>query len=238
MAHLSVSDRFETTQWTQVLEARDGSDSQARRALESLCETYWYPLYAYVRHKGSDPDEASDLTQAFFTDLVGRDFLSNVDPSKGRFRSFLLSSMRNFLSHEWHKEQAQKRGGGTPTLSLDVDRAERQFQLEPVDSLTPEQIYERRWAVTVMQRAMARLRQESDDPERFETLQSYLTGGDAVPYKDVAAELGMTEGAVKTAVHRLRQRYGQCLRAEIAETVGSDDEVDDEVRHLLQAARG
>lgn len=233
-----MSDRFETTQWTQVLQARDGSDSQARQALESLCETYWYPLYAYVRHKGNDPDEASDLTQAFFADLVGRDFLSNVDPSKGRFRSFLLSAMRNFLSHEWHKDQAQKRGGGAPVLSLDVDRAEQRYQLEPVDAKTPEQIYERRWAVTVMQRAMDRLRQESDDPDRFEKLQSYLTGGDAAPYKDVATDLGMTETAIKTAVHRLRQRYGQCLRAEIAETVGSDDEVDDEVRHLLQAARG
>ena len=232
-----MSDRFATTQWSQVIQARDGTETEVRQALESLCETYWYPLYAYVRHKGNDPEEAKDLTQAFFTDLISRDFLSNVDPSKGRFRSFLLSAMRNFLSHEWHKSRAQKRGGGVYTLSMDTDDAERRYKREPVDALTPEEVYERRWAVTVMQCAMARLREESDDTAQFEKLQRFLTSADsAQPYEEVATDLGMSEGAVKTAVHRLRQRYGRCLRAEISETVGDDSEVDAEVRHLLQVA--
>lgn len=234
-----MSDRFATTQWSQVIQARDGSDTEARRALGSLCETYWYALYAYVRHKGNGPEEARDLTQAFFADLLSRDFLNDVDPSKGRFRSFLLSSLRHFLANEWHRATAQKRGGGQHALSLDTDVAEKRFRREPVESLTPEQVYERRWAVTVMQRAMERLSAESKDRPQFEKLQPYLTGSQsAVPYAEVAADLAMTEGAVKTAVHRLRQRYGQCLRAEIAETVGGDDQVDDEVRHLLHVARG
>jgi RNA polymerase sigma-70 factor (ECF subfamily) len=234
-----VNGRFTTTHWSQVIRARDGSDTEARRALASLCETYWYPLYAYVRHKGSDPEEAADLTQAFFTDLLSRDFLGNVDPSKGRFRSFLIGSLNHFLAHEWHRARAEKRGGGAHLLSLDTDTAERRFQREPVESLTPERIYEHRWAVTVMQRAMVRLREDVMDPLQFEKLRPYLTGSeDAVSYGEVAGELDMKEGAVKTAVHRLRQRYGQCLRAEIAETVSDDSQVDDEVRHLLQVARG
>ena len=232
-----MSDRFATTQWSQVIQARDGTESEVRRALGSLCETYWYPLYAYIRHKGTDPEEAKDLTQAFFTDLIGRDFLSNVDPSKGKFRSFLLGSLRHFLTNEWHRNTAQKRGGGAYTLSLDTDSAEKRFKLEPVEALTPEEVYERRWAVTVMQRAMARLREESDNEAQFDTLRPFLTGAESqAPYSRIAEDLEISEGAIRTAVHRLRKRYGQCLRAEIAETVGDETEIDGEVRHLLQVA--
>ncbi len=145
--------------------------------------------------------------------------------------------MRNFLSHEWHKSRAQKRGGDVHTLSMDAGDAERRFKREPVDALTPEEVYERRWAVTVMQRAMARLREESDDAAQFDKLKDFLTGTEsALPYREVAVELDISKGAVKTAVHRLRQRYGQCLRTEIAETVGDEAEVEGEVRHLLQVA--
>ena len=232
-----MSDRFATTQWSQVIQARDGTESEGRQAMESLCETYWYPLYAYIRHRGTDPEEAKDLTQAFFTDLLSRDFLSNVDPSKGKFRSFLLASLRHFLTNEWQRSTAQKRGSGAYTLSLDTDSAEQRFKLEPVEELTPEEIYERRWAVTVMQRAMGRLSEESDNQTQFEAFRPFLTSGEnQIPYSRVAADLDISEGAVKTAVHRLRKRYGRCLRAEIADTVGDEAEIDGEVRHLLQVA--
>lgn len=233
-----VSRRFATTQWNVVLAARDGSDSQARQALEALCEAYWYPLYAYVRRRGHPADEARDLTQAFFADLLGRDFLGVIDQSKGRFRSFLLASLEHFLSHERDKERALKKGGGARTLSLDADIAETRYRHEPADPLTPELVFERRWGLTVMQRAMERLQTEfADQTERFEHLKPCLTGANPDRFRDVAVALGMTETAVKAAVHRLRQRYGRLLREEIAETVASAAEVDEEVRHLLGVIR-
>jgi RNA polymerase sigma-70 factor (ECF subfamily) len=235
-----MSERFATTQWNVVLAARDGTDTEARRALESLCEAYWYPLYAYVRRRGHAADEARDLTQAFFADLLSRDFLAAVDRSKGRFRSFLLASLEHFLSHERDKERTLKKGGGVRFLPLDIDVAETRYRHEPADPLTPELVFERRWGLMVMERAMERLQVESsgDQPERFEHLKPYLTGSEPhTQYREIAASLGMTESAVKAAVHRLRQRYGRLLRAEIAETVADPAEVDDEVRHLLTVVR-
>ena len=230
--------RFATTQWNVVLAARDGSETQARQALESLCEAYWFPLYAYVRHRGHGADAARDLTQAFFADLLSRDFLGAIDQSKGRFRSFLLASLEHFLSHERDKEQALKRGGATRTLSLDADAAETRYRHEPTDHLTPERVFERRWGLTVMERAMERLQAEfRDQPARFDLLKPCLTGDSGDRYQEIAASLGMSEGAVKTAVHRFRERYGRLLREEVAETVASADEVDDEVRHLLGVLR-
>lgn len=229
-----------TTQWSQVLAARDGSDTEARGALESLCQTYWQPLYAYVRHQGSSPDEANDLTQGFFAELLEKRLLADVDPAKGRFRSFLLASLRHYLSHRRDHDRALKRGGGTITLSLDTAAAERSYALRAVEEMTPADVFEYRWAMTVLDRAIARLRRESDSggPELFEALQKYLTSeGGKVPYRDTAALLGMSESAVKSAVRRLRQRLGRCLRAEILETVANPDEVDDEVRHLLAIVR-
>ena len=236
-----MSGRVVTTQWSQVLAARDGSDTEARAALESLCQTYWQPLYAYIRHQGSSPDEARDLTQGFFTEFLEKDFLADVDPEKGRFRSFLLASLRNFLSHERDRERALKRGGGTLTLSLDVEAGEAGYALRPADATTPIDVFERRWAMTVLDRAMDRLQQEVDSPESdlsFEHLKPYLTSSEPqVPYRETAEALGTSEGAVATAVHRLRKRYGQCLRAEITETVVEPGQIDDELRHLLSVLR-
>jgi len=236
-----MSGKVATTQWSQVLTARDGSDTEARAALESLCQTYWQPLYAYIRHQGSSPDEARDLTQGFFAEFLEKDFLADVDPEKGRFRSFLLASLRNFLSHERDREGALKRGGGTLTLSLDVEAGEAGYALRPVEATTPFDVFERRWAMTVLDRAMGRLQQELDSSESdisFEQLKPYLTSSEPqVPYRETAEAMGVSEGAVATAVHRLRKRYGQCLRAEIAETVVDPSQVDAELRHLLSELR-
>ena len=236
-----MSGKVATTQWSQVLAARDGSESQARAALESLCQTYWQPLYAYIRHQGASPDEASDLTQGFFAELLEKDFLSSVDPSKGRFRSFLLASLRHFLSHQRDQTRTLKRGGGARTLSLDTEVAEERYSGETATGRTPEEVFERRWAMTVLDRAMDQLRKVSmadDDPNQFELLRQYLTSAEPhSPYKQVAYSLGMSEGAVKTAVHRLRKSYGQCLRSEIAEVVSDLTEIDNEVRHLLAVVR-
>ena len=234
--------RAATTQWSQVLAAKDGSDTEARAALESLCQTYWQPLYSYVRHQGSSPDEARDLTQGFFAEFLEKDFLANVNPDKGRFRSFLLASLRHFLSHERDRERALKRGGGTKTLSLDVETGEAGYATRPESAATPEEVFERRWAATVLDRAMDRLRAESlesRDISHFETLKRYLTSGEAPKrYREVAEELGMTEGAVAAAVARLRRQFGRCLRAEVAEIVINPAEIDDELRHLLAVVQG
>ena len=233
-----MTKRFATTQWKVVLDARDGTESQARLALESLCHAYWFPLYAYVRRRGHDADQARDLTQAFFADLLGRNFLEAIDRSRGRFRSFLLASLENFLSHERDKANALKKGGGQAPISLDGADAETRYRLEPADPETPELVFERRWGVTVMERTMERLRAEyAGEPGRFEQLKPCLTGDNPDRYAEIAAGLGMTEAAVKAAVHRLRQRYGRLLRDEIAETVTSPSEVDEELRHLLGVLR-
>jgi len=229
-----------TTQWSQVLVARDGSDTEARRALEALCGFYWEPLYGFVRRQGSNADEAADLTQAFFAEILSKDFLASVDPQKGRLRSFLLSSLEHFLSHQRERASAQKRGGATSTVSLDVERAEERYGLQSTE-MTPEEAFEYRWAVTMLNRALARLEQDSsgtDGVKQFAALKRYLTSLELqVPYREVAEELGISEGAVKTAVYRLRQRFGQYLRAEVADTVANEAEVDDELRHLLSTLR-
>lgn len=229
--------RFPTTNWSLVLAARDEPSGLGRESLEALCEAYWYPLYACIRARGCPPGDAQDLTQGFFAQLLEKDFLDRVSPEEGRFRSFLLASLKHFLSHEYEREHALKRGGGRRPISLDSEEAESRFQREPADRLTPEQIFERRWALTVLDRALDRLRREfaeRGERERFDRLEQFLTGGRPHPsHKEVAAELGLTESAVKAAVHRLRRQLGRVLRAEVAETLASQREVDDEVRHLL-----
>lgn len=229
--------RFATTSWTQVLAARDAPSTEARQALESLCRVYWYPLYALVRRQGHDAEESRDLTQAYFAALLEKGYLGDYDPERGRFRTFLMASVKHFLSKERDKALAWKRGGRADVVSLDAQEVEGRYRIEPVDRLTPEQIFERRWALTVLERALARLRREQEDTDRgkeFVRLEGFLTGQQATAsYRDLAAELGTSEGAVKTSIHRLRQRFGQLLRSEIAETVSSPTEVDDEVKHLL-----
>ena len=230
-----------TTQWSRVLAARDGSDTEARAALEELCATYWEPLYAFVRFQGATPDEAADLTQGYFTDLLEKDFLSAVDPSKGRFRSFLLSSLKHFLSHERDRAGALKRGGGTQLESIDVEGAEQRLGLASHEEVSPEEAFEHRWAVSMLNRALKRLRQlsvESGTEMQFEGLKPYLTGeGQGVSYRGVAESLGMSEGAVRMAVSRLRKRLGQCLRTEVADTVAAPADIDDEVRHIIANVR-
>lgn len=232
-----MSDRIATTQWSQVLAARDGTGIEARRALEGLCQIYWQPLYSFIRHLGSDPDEASDLTQAYFAELLEKDFLAGVDADRGKFRSFLYTSARHFLYHQRDKSKALKRGGGTVTLSLDMKSAEQGYSIQPKADMTPEDVFEYRWAMTVITRAVRRLEEESrisGSSSQFDQLKAYLTGDEPqVPYQQVAATLEMSEGAVKVAVHRLRKRFGQCLRAELAETVLDVHEVDAELRRML-----
>jgi RNA polymerase sigma-70 factor (ECF subfamily) len=229
--------RFATTSWTMVLAAREAPSTEARQALEGLCRVYWYPLYAFVRRQGHDAEDARDLTQAYFAELLEKGYLDDYDPERGRFRVFLMASLRHFLSKAREKARAWKRGGRADVVSLDVDEVEGRYRYEPVDRLTPEGVFERRWALTVLDRALARLRREQEDTDRgkeFSRLEGYLTGqGKDASYRELAAELGTSEGAVKMTIHRLRQRFGRLLRSEIAETVSSPGEVDDEVRHLL-----
>jgi RNA polymerase sigma-70 factor (ECF subfamily) len=222
-----------------VLTAGRGSGPDARRALEELCETYWYPLYAYVRRRGHRPEDAQDLTQAFFTRLLEKNAVEAADPRRGRFRAFLLASLKNFLANEWNRERAEKRGGGRVALSLDFAAADARFVREPEDGLTPERAYERNWALEVLERALARLEAEHAERGRerlFARLKSTLiAGGPRVPYRELAAELDMTEGAVKVAVHRLRATFRDALRREVSHTVGGAEELEAELRDLIAA---
>jgi RNA polymerase sigma-70 factor (ECF subfamily) len=234
--------RFEATRWSIVLAAKGGDGTLGRDALEILCTTYWYPLYAFLRRAGRSPHDAQDLTQGFFAHLLGKGGLGTVERAKGRFRTFLLASLKNFLADELDRAQAQKRGGGHCAISLDAVDAEERYAVEPRDELSPDRLFDRRWAVTVIEQALAKLGAEfaaSGKGALFAALKPLLTAAVAAPpYAEIGAAFGMNEGAVKTAVHRLRQRYGAALRAEIAETVGTASEVDAELRHLLDALGG
>jgi len=237
-----VGRRFKTTRWSIVLAAGRTPTRTSSDALTRLCEIYWYPLYAYVRRWGYDADEAQDLTQEFFARLLEKHYLRDADPSRGRFRSFLLTSLKHFLSNERDRASAVKRGGRVSVVPLEIENAEGRYSLEPPDIETPERIYERRWALTLLERTLSKLRAESvagGKQALFERLEGHLTGEqDTLPYAEVASALGMTEGAVKVAVHRLRRRFGALLRAEIAETVADPAQVDDEIRELFRALRG
>ncbi len=228
---------FATTQWSVVLAAGRGDSTKTRQALAALCEAYWYPLYAFVRRQGYDSEQSRDLTQGYFLQLLEKDFLADVRPELGRFRAFLIASVKHFLSNERDRERALKRGGGQPPIRLDAVEAEDRYRFEPVDALTPEKLFERRWATVVLERALESLRLDSErngEADRFGRLKAYLTGAElASSYRDAAGDLGLSEAAVKTAVHRLRRRYGEFLRAEIAQTVADPREVDEEIRYLL-----
>lgn len=220
---------FAATRWTVVLTAGQSPSPQAGRALEELCRTYWYPLYAYVRRRGYDSHEAEDLTQDFFARLLAKNYLADVSREKGKFRSFLLASLKHFLANEWDRAQAKKRGGGHTIISLD---AETRYRQEPMDELSADKLLDRQWAIALLDQVLVRL--ASEQVAGFEHLKVYLTAGtEAVPYTEVAVKLGTTEGAVKVAVHRLRRRYRKLLREEIAHTVASPAEIDDEIRHLF-----
>ncbi len=233
---------FPTTHWSVVLSAGDGSLPNAKAALERLCRAYWYPLYVYVRWQGRSVEDAQDLTQEFFARLLQRDYLRLSDPARGRFRTFLLTALKRFLVNDWKKGRAVKRGGGQTVISWNQQETESRFLVEPADQTTPEKAFEKRWALIVLEQVLERLREEftaGGQTERFERLKVLLWGEkDSPSYAEVAAELGLTEGALKVAVHRLRQRYRELLRAEIANTVERPEEVDDELRHLIAAISG
>ncbi|MDX1643446.1 MAG: sigma-70 family RNA polymerase sigma factor [Thermoanaerobaculia bacterium] len=228
---------FETTDWTLVRTARAGDDQGAQAALARLCGNYWLPLYAYVRHLGHSPDDAADLVQGFFTALLEKDYLKQVDPEAGRFRTFMLSSLKNYLANERAKQRTQKRGGDTVMVPLDSRHAERLAKSDSFDAATPEDVFHRRWARTVVDRALARLQEERaavGKAQEFELLSSHLTGEEPhTPYRELAARLGTTEGALRVAVHRLRTQFGEILRHEIRQTVLRPQDIDREVRELL-----
>ena len=230
---------FATTRWTVVLSAGDSSSPHAATALESLCRAYWYPLYAYVRRRGHSPADAQDLTQEFFAQLLEHDWIARADRHKGRFRSFLLMAMNRFLANEWDRAKTLKRGGRVRVVPLALETAETRYAHEPADTCTPEQVFEKQWALALLESVLSRLREEYAKDGKavlFDTLKSCLVGSrETQPYAAVAAELHMTEGAVKVAVCRLRERYRERLKEEIAHTVASPAEVEEELRHLFRS---
>lgn len=230
---------FVTTHWSVVLAAGRGDSTRARAALERLCRNYWYPLYAFARRLGNGPHDAEDLVQGFFAVCLEKNYLGAADQAKGRFRSFLLLALKRFLANEWDKQRALKRGGAQVTVSLDSLTAEQRYALEPADQLSADKLYDRRWALTLLDQVVTRLRDEQlagGKLDQFEQLKECITAaGRGTPYAEMAARLGTSEGAVKVAVHRLRQRYRELLAEEIANTVASPEEIEEERRHLLAA---
>ena len=227
---------FETTHWSVVLQAGAAFSPEAQAALEKLCHAYWYPLYAHVRRVGWPEEDAKDLTQQFFARFLERQYLQLADPERGRFRSFLLTALKNFLANEWEKVRAQKRGGQR-TISWDGLDPEARYRLEPTDSLSPDRLYEKRWAATLLEGVLAQLQNEyaaADRGREFEKLKDHVWGTVAgSSYAAIATELGIEENSVAVAIHRLRKRFREQLRTTVARTVDSPGEVDAELRHLL-----
>lgn len=233
---------FTTTHWSVVLAARDGQSSEAAAALEQLCQTYWRPLYSYIRRDGHGVEAAQDLTQEFFARLLEKEYLSRLQHQNGKFRSFLLTFLKHFLSDQRDRANAQKRGGGQTFISLEAAREEEQSGIEPIDGLSADQIFERRWARAVLEQAAHRLQQEyvaEGKGALFEQLKDLQPGQHgARSFAELGAQLGLTESAMKSAVHRFRQRHREILREEIANTVASPDEIEDEIRHLMKVLSG
>ena len=232
-------DVFATTRWTVVLAAGDRAAPQGEVALEELCRTYWYPLYAYVRRHGHSREDAEDLTQGFFARLLEKNYLEGISSDKGRFRAFLLVAVKRFMANEWDRANRQKRGGGAIPLSLDWQDADERYQINPADTLSPDKLYDRAWAVTVLEQVITRLRDESaadGKARQYEQLKGFLMVGKSdIPYAKAAAALELTEGAVRVAVHRLRQRYRELLREEIAQTLSDPAQVEEEMQALFSA---
>jgi RNA polymerase sigma factor (sigma-70 family) len=233
---------FQTTNWSVLRKAAAGPSTEAHEALGRLCETYWPPVYAFIRVRGHSPSDAEDLTQSYFARFFEKGYIRDFQPERGRFRTFLRASVTHFLANEWDRGRAVKRGGGQAGISLDAATAEERLRLEPVDRLTPETVFERQWAASVLARCLERLRREqeaSGGGERFGHLKAFLSGdGEGSGYAALARELGLSESAVRVAVHRLRRRFCAVLREEVAETLADPSEVDAEIRWLLEAVRG
>jgi RNA polymerase sigma-70 factor (ECF subfamily) len=228
---------FATTHWSVVLAAGQGSDTQASAALEELCRTYWYPLYVFVRRRGHSPEDAQDLTQEFFARFLKKEYFRLADHARGRFRTFLLHALEHFLVNEWKRANRLKRGGGTTPLSLDLDGAEQRYVNESVNTVSPERAYDRRWAMTLLDRVLESLRQEyaeAGNARTFAELAEHLWGKDgSISYSQIGERLSLTEGATRAAMHRLRERYRKSLRAAVAQTVSEPGEVDEELRYLI-----
>jgi RNA polymerase sigma-70 factor (ECF subfamily) len=231
--------RFATTHWSVVLAAGKSSSPNQKQALETLCQRYWFPLYAYLRQRGYDTHQAEDYTQAFFAHILDKHDIQTANPKYGKFRSFLLIRLKSFLSGQRDRAQAIKRGGGRKILSLGFQNAEDLYALEPSEQLSPEKLFEKSWALTVLERTMDRLENEmaqKDNKKLFDHLKVYLTTEkDVLPYGNMAKKLKMTDGSVRVAVHRLRRRYRKLLRDEIAQTVAAADQIDEEMGHLFSA---
>lgn len=234
--------QFRTTHWSVVLAAHGEGSPGGEEAMAKLCCAYWYPLYAYVRRRGYTPHDAQDLTQEFFARLLEKQVLSAVRRERGKFRWFLLSALKRFLANEWNREHAAKRGGGRVVLSLDEQTAENRYRFEIADDSTPERLFDRSWAVTLLEGAQLQLQQEYTSSDRgpvFERFKVFLSGDRApMTLAEAGAGLGMSEGAAKVAVHRLRQRFRECLREQIAQTVSTPAEVDEEIRQLFAVFAG
>ena len=241
-AALARGQSFATTHWSVVLAAGDTASPHAAEALEQLCRTYWYPLYAYVRRSGHSPPDAEDLTQAFFARLLEKRRLKSAKRERGKFRTFLLTSLKHFLTNEWHRARAVKRGAGAPHFHFDAVEAENLYLLEPTHDLTAEKLYELNWATALLERVRARVRQEyvaEGKQERFEAAEQFLPGEQSTrTYTEAAQQLGIPEGTFKSDVHRLKQRYGELLRAEITHTVARSADIADELRHLMKVLSG
>jgi RNA polymerase sigma-70 factor (ECF subfamily) len=233
---------FATTHWSVVLAATDRETPEAVAALEQLCRTYWYPLYAFVRRQGHGAQDGEDLLVGFFARFLEKHYLDDVDQAKGRFRSFLLAALKHYLANEWDKAKAVRRGGRVEFLSLESEAAESRYWEEPASELTPEKLYEQRWACALLERVMERLQHDFDASGKapaFEALKCFLQGeGRSVSYAELAVRHGLSEGALKMRVQRLRQRYQRLLREEIAHTVARPEEVEDEIRHLFSVVSG
>lgn len=228
---------FATTRWTVVLQAAHPDAPESHAALETLCRAYWYPLYAYLRRQGFSLHEAQDLTQEFFAKVLAKNYLGLADRQRGRFRSFLITAFKCFLANEWDRSRALKRGAGQVPLSLDGMSAEERYRHEPADGSSADQLYDRRWALDLIERARQRL---ADDyarrgkQQRFESLQAFLPGSEpARPLAEIGPELGLSENAVKQEIFRLKKGFGDFLREEVAETVATPSEIDDELRYLI-----
>jgi DNA-directed RNA polymerase specialized sigma24 family protein len=235
------SARFHTTRWTMVLAARGGEERAGAEAMQALCSAYWYPLYAFVRRNGHSHEDAQDLTQAFFARLLEKDFLRLADREKGHFRTFLLVALKRFLANEWRKGQAIKRGGGAVPVSFDAGEAERKFAAEPADEVSPEILYDRQWAFTVIERALGRLKGYYAATGRgalYEQFKEFLTAPTReARFTHAATSSGISEGAAHVAIHRMRKRFRQFFREELAETV-TEEKVEEELQRLREILSG
>jgi len=228
---------FKTTHWSSVLHAADSNDPTAEASLSRLCQTYWYPLYYYIRRLGHSPEDAQDLTQGFLARLVHKDYLKGVKQEKAKFRSFLLVALKGFLANEWDRAHRLKRGGGQELVSFDAQNTENRFLVEPVEEMSPEKAFERRWALALLSQVLSRLETEfcaSNKAPLFQELKGFLSGEETgSSYAELGQRFGMSEANVKVTVHRLRRRYRELLREEVTTTVSSPEEINEEIRHLF-----